>query len=87
MIIWHDRSIWLLEYIEYMEYMEFMIKILKFQVISENKIIRNIFYSRGARENIQTFSLNGSDNNRNISNLSFLLNWFIFAVLQKKFLL
>lgn len=57
-----------------MEYMEFMIKILKFQVISENKIIRNIFYSRGARENIQTFCLNGSDNNRNISNLSFLLN-------------
>lgn len=84
MIIWHDRSIWLLEY---MEYMEFMIKILKFQVISENKIIRNIFYSRGARENIQTFSLNGSGNNRNTSNLSFLLNWFIFAVLQKKFLL
>lgn len=83
MIIWHDRSIWLLEYISD----QFMIKILKFQVISENKIIRNIFYSRGAPENIQTFSLNGSDNNRNISNLSFLLNWFIFAVLQKKFLL
>lgn len=84
MIIWHDRSNLI---IGIHQWSEFMIKILKFQVISENKIIRNIFYSRGAPENIQTFSLNGSDNNTNISNLSFLLNWFIFAVLQKKFLL